>query len=230
MKIRILILSFVLILAFSAIAVYAVNWDNPSSQSVDQMLSGSETEYNNTPAGEHMNPAAARSDESGQKGRDILNVPMGGKLGTDSLTAKGARDQDLSQTSTVQNVAANTTAAPTPAQVASTTEPTSVSGGWSLELTDSASHTAALTLSQSGDAVFGTGNVNLDDNTTMMAAASGTLIGRELNLDIVTLGKVNLYRLTLMVSGESATGNYTAYSPSSSPSTGTAKGTRTVAP
>ena len=150
--------------------------------------------------------------------------------GTDSLTAKGARDQDLSQTSTVQNVAANTTAAPTPAQVASTTEPTSVSGGWSLELTDSASHTAALTLSQSGDAVFGTGNVNLDDNTTMMAAASGTLIGRELNLDIVTLGKVNLYRLTLMVSGEWATGNYTAYSPSSSPSTGTAKGTRTVAP
>ena len=56
-------------------------------------------------------------------------------------------------------------------------EPTSISGGWSLELTDSASHTAALTLFQSGDAVFGTGNVNLDANTTMMAAASGTLKG-----------------------------------------------------
>ena len=69
----------------------------------------------------------------------------------------------------------------------------------------------------------------MDANTTMMAAASGTLTDNELNLDLVTLGKVNLYRLALMVSGESATGNYTAYSPSSFPSTGTAKGTRTVA-
>jgi hypothetical protein len=64
----------------------------------------------------------------------------------------------------------------------------------------------------------------------MMAAASGTLKGSEFNLDLVTLGKVNLYRLTLMVSGESATGNYTATSPSSSPSTGTAKGTRSALP
>jgi hypothetical protein len=72
--------------------------------------------------------------------------------------------------------------------------------------------------------------MNLDANTTMMAAASGTLTGSELNLDLVTLGKVNLYRLTLMVSGESATGNYTAYSPSSSTSTGTTKGTRSALP
>ena len=50
MKIKILILSSLLMLAFSAIAVYAVNWDNPSSQSVDQMLSGSETGDNNTPS------------------------------------------------------------------------------------------------------------------------------------------------------------------------------------
>jgi hypothetical protein len=90
--------------------------------------------------------------------------------------------------------------------------------------------TAVLTLFQSGDAVYGSGNVKLDANTTTMAAASGTLAGSELNLDLVTLGKVNLYRLTLMVSGESATGNYTAYSPSSSTSTGTAKGTRSALP
>ena len=229
MKIKILILSSLLMLAFSAIAVYAVNWDNPSSQSIDQMLSGSETGDNNTLPGEYTSPAAARSAESGQKGKDILSVPLGGKLGVIGYNPKDTRSQDLSQTSPVQNASANTTAS-APVQVAAPPEPTSVSGSWSLELTDSASRTAVLTLFQSGDAVYGSGNVNLDANTTMMAAASGTLTGSELNLDLVTLGKVNLYRLTLMVSRESATGNYTAYSPSSSPSTGTAKGTRSALP
>ncbi len=211
-------------LAFFAIAAYA--FADSAGKTADQLIAGDQIDT--TPAGMAHDPWASRDAQTGQKGKDVLSVPMGGKLGTDSLTAKGARAQDLSQTSTVQNVAANTTAAPAPAQVAATTEPTSVSGGWSLELTDSASRNAVLTLWQSGDAVFGSGNVNLDANTTMMATASGTLTGNELNMDLVTLGKVNLYRLVLMVSGESATGNYTAYSPSASPSTGTAKGTRTV--
>jgi hypothetical protein len=228
MKIKILILSSLLLLAFFAVGVYAVNWDNPSSQSVDQMFSGTETGYNNTPPGEYISPSAARSAQSGQKGKDILSVPLGGKLDTTGNNPQDTRAQDQPQTSPVQNEAVNTTE-PAQAQVAALTEPTSISGGWTLELTDSASHTAAFTLFQSGDAVFGTGNVNLDANTTLMAAASGTLTGSELNLDIVTLEKMNLYRLALMVSGESATGNYTAYSPSASPSTGSAKGTRTVA-
>ena len=225
MKIKLLILASFLMLAFFAIAAYA--FSDSAGKTADQLIAGDQTDT--TPAGQASSPWASRDAQTGQKGKDVLSVPMGGKLGTDSLTAKGARAQDLSQTSTVQNVAANTTAAPTPAQVAAPAEPTSVSGSWSLELTDSALHTVALTLWQSGDAVYGTGNVNMDANTTMMAAASGTLAGNELNLDLVTLGKVNLYRLTLMVSGESATGNYTAYSPSASPLTGTAKGTRTIA-
>lgn len=228
MKTKILILSSLFLLAFFAIAVYAVNWDNPSSQSVDQMISGSET--GNNPTGEYASPAAARAAQSGQKGKDILSVPIGGKLSTtDKSNPKDVRTQDLSRISPDQNVAANTTAAPAPAQVVAPTKPTSVSGGWSLELTDSASHTAILTLFQSGDAVYGTGNMNPDDNTTLIAAASGSLIDSELNLDLVTLGKVNLYRLALTVSGDSATGNYTAYSPLASPSTGSASGTRTVA-
>jgi hypothetical protein len=228
MKIKILVLPSLLMLAFFAVGVYAVNWDNPSSQSVDQMLSGSETGNINTAPGEYISPSAARSAQSGQTGKDILSVPLGGKLDTTGNTPKDTRAQDQSQTSPVQNTEINTTV-PAPAQVAAPTEPTSISGGWSLELTDSASHSAAFTLFQSGDAVFGTGNVNLDANTTLMATASGTLTDNKLDLDIVTLEKMNLYRLALMVSGESATGDYTAYSPSASPSTGSAKGTRTVA-
>jgi len=121
MKIKILVLSSLLLLAFFVIAVYAVNWDDPSSQSVDQMLSGNETGYINTLPGEHVSPSAARSAESGQKGKDILSVPLGGKLNINSLTAKDARTQDQSQTSPVQNAAVNTTV-PAPAQVAAPTE------------------------------------------------------------------------------------------------------------
>jgi hypothetical protein len=225
MKIKILILSSFLLLASFAIVAHA--FADSTGKTADELIAGDQTDT--TPAGMSHDPWASRDAQIGQKGKEVLSVPMGGKLSTDSLTAKGARAQDLSQTSPVQNVTANKTVAPAPAQIAAPTEPTSVSGGWSLELTDSASHTAALTLFQSGDAVFGTGNVNLDANTTIMAAASGTFAGNELNLDLVTLGKVNLYRLALMVNGESATGNYTAYSPNASPSTGSAKGTRTVA-
>lgn len=228
MKIKILILSSLILLAFFAVGVYAINWDNPTSEPVDQMFSGTEIGYNNTPPGEYISPSAARSAQLGQKGKDILSVPLGGKLGTTGNNPQDTRTQDQPQTGPVQNEAINTTV-PEPAQVVAPTEPTLISGGWSLELTDSSLHTAAFTLFQSGDAVFGTGNVNLDANTTLMATACGTLMDNKLDLDIVTLEKMNLYRLALMVSGESATGDYTAYSPSASPSTGSAKGTRTVA-
>ena len=224
MKIKILILASFLMLVSFAVAAHA--FADSTGKNADQLISGDVVDT--TPAGQANNPQASRDTQTGQKGKDILSVPLGGKLDTIGYNPKDTRAQDLSQISPVQNAAANTTVSK-PLQVAAPAEPTSVSGGWSLELTDTASSTSALTLWQSGDVVFGSGNVNLDANTTMMATASGTLTGDELNLDLVTLGKVNLYRLALMVSGESATGDYTAYSPSASPSTGSAKGTRTVA-
>ena len=223
MRIKILILSSLILLAFFAIAAHA--FSDSTGKTADQLISGDQEVT--TQAGQANSPQASRATQIGQKAKDILSVPLGGKLDVFGYNPKDTRSQDLSQTtSPVQNASANKTVS-APVQVAALPEPTSVSGSWSLELTDSASRTAVLTLFQSGDAVYGSGNVNLDANTTMMAA-SGTLTGSELNLDLITLGKVNLYRLTLMVSGESATGNYTAYSPSSSPSTGTAKGTRSA--
>ena len=223
MKIKLLILSSIILFASFAIAAHA--FADSTGLTADQLFAG--VDDVTIPSGQSGSPQEARDAQTGQKGKDILSVPMGGKLDTNSLTAKDARALEMSQIN--KNATANNTTAPAPTQVAMPTEPTSVSGSWSIEFTDSASRNAVLTLFQSGDAVFGSGKVNLDANTTMMAAASGTLTGSELNLDLVTLGKVNLYRLTLMVSGESATGNYTSYSPSVSPSTGTAEGTRTLA-
>ena len=103
-----------------------------------------------------------------------------------------------------------------------------VSGSWSFELNDSASRKAILTIFQNGDAIYGTGNLNLDANTTMIAAASGTVTGDQVNLDIVSLGKVSLYRISMTVNGDSATGSYTAFSPGLAPATGTVKGLRLV--
>ena len=102
----------------------------------------------------------------------------------------------------------------------------SASGSWSLVLNDSASRTAVLTLFQNGDAVYGTGNLNLDANTTLIAAASGTIAGDKLSLDVVSLGKVSLYRITMTLSGDSATGDYTTFNPSVASTTGTVNGVR----
>jgi hypothetical protein len=99
-----------------------------------------------------------------------------------------------------------------------------VSGIWSLKLNDNTSRKVALTLFQNGDAVYGTGNINLDANTSMKAAASGTVTGDKVILDIVSSGKVSLYRISMTISGDSATGTYTAFSPGLPPSTGTAEG------
>jgi len=62
----------------------------------------------------------------------------------------------------------------------------------------------------------------------MTAAASGTVTGDQVNLDIVSLGKVSLYRISMTVSGDAATGSYPAFSPGLPPSIGTAKGAKVV--
>ena len=101
-----------------------------------------------------------------------------------------------------------------------------VSGSWSLELDDKASKKADLTIFQNGNAVYGTGDMNQGANTTLQAAASGTVTGSRLNLNLVSLGKVSLYRFSLTISKDSVTGGYSAFTPGESQITGTAKGMR----
>ncbi len=67
-----------------------------------------------------------------------------------------------------------------------------------------------------------------DGNTTSVLAASGSLNGDKLNLDLTTLGSINLYRLTLTPSGDSASGDYQAFSANGESWTGSASGTRSA--
>ena len=223
MRIKVLILSSLLLLALFAIKSYSVDWDNPDGQSADDLLSsGSDNIVSPSYTQEAQD---SRTAQIGPSGNDIISTPSGNKLSSGATNPQEARSQDQNLTVATPTVAAdaNVKAKPT-----TSSDLAIVSGSWSLDLNDSASRKAILTIFQNGDTVYGTGNLNLDANTAMTAAASGTVTGDQVNLDIVSLGKVSLYRISMTVSGDAATGSYTAFSPGLPPSTGTAKGAKVV--
>ena len=225
MRIKVLIISSLLLLALFAIKSYSVDWDNPEDQSVDQMIAGPDQGMVIPQSGPVETPQSSRAAEIGQSGKDILSTPVGNKLTSVATNPQESRSQDQNQTVATPTVAANPNAQAKPTM---SSDLAIVSGSWSLDLNDSASRKAILTIFQNGDTIYGTGNLNLDANTAMIAVASGTVTGNQVNLDIVSLGKVTLYRIFMTVSGDSATGSYTAFSPGLSPATGTAKGLRLV--
>jgi len=228
MRIRIFIIMSFLILDFFAINAACVNWDNPDSQTVDEMIAGDNSAGNGLPPGEYSSPQASRAAQAGQENKSIIDLPISGKLSSGSSNPRDSRSQDLDQQTTKQTVVANTTNSTIPALSKTSSEPKSVSGSWSIELNDSVSRIATLTLFQNGDAVYGTGKLDLDANTTVMAAASGTINDDKLNLDILSLEKVNLYRIAMTISGDSVRGSYTAFNPSATSTNGTAEGVRSV--
>jgi hypothetical protein len=217
MRIKVLMMSSLLLLALFAVKSYSIDWDNPS-QSADDLIS-SGNGYSFTPISQQAQ--AARAAEMGQSAKDILGTSTGSKLSSGATSPKEARSQDQNTTVAPPAVAAEVNV---PAKPTTSPDLTIVSGSWSLELNDSSSRKAILTLFQNGDAVYGTGNLDLDANTTMMAAASGTVTGDQVNLDVVSLGKVSLYRISMTVNGDSAAGSYTAFSPGSAQTTGTTEG------
>jgi len=193
MRIKILIVSSLLLLAFFAVESYSIDWSNPGSQTVDQMLS-------------EDNVGGPSLTQLAQTSRAPKIEQAGSQAENPTIAAQPVVTKDSAEN-----------------QI----ESTSVSGKWSLEIADSTFQSAVLTLYQSGDAVFGKGVLS-EDNNTLTLTASGSVASDKLNLDLVTLEKISLYRISMTVSGNSATGSYTAFSPLASPSTGTATGLRSM--
>jgi hypothetical protein len=225
MRLGILVIPSLFVLVLFAINACSVDWDNPDSQSVDQMIAGPDQGVVIPSSVPVETPQKSREAQIGQPGRDILSVPLGSNSSSEASNPQQARNQELNQTPITEPTVTNSTV---PVQPKTSSEPTAASGSWSLVLNDSTSRTAVLTLFQDGNILYGTGNLNLDANTTLIAAASGTISGDKLNLDIVSLGRVSLYRISMILSGNSATGSYTAFDPSSASTTGTAEGIRSV--
>ena len=103
---------------------------------------------------------------------------------------------------------------------------TNAAGNWSFRLRDSKKNRVlALTLFQSYNAVFGTGRIN-DGGDTLEVSASGSVEGDKLYLDATSSGTITLYRLALTENGNTASGEYRAFSTGGETWIGLAEGVR----
>ena len=219
MRTKVLIMSSLLLLAFFAIRSYSIDWNNPEGRSVDDLISSGNGDLPSLTD----QAQASRAAQIGQPGTNILSVPFGSNSSSGASTPQQAKSQELNQTIATQPVATNVV--PSTAAPSTQARPTSVAGTWSLEIDAGKPIYANITLIQSEDAVFGKGKI-MDGNDTQTAVASGSINGDKLNLDLVSLEYLRLYRLSMTVSGNSVTGSNTAFSASESPSTGPARGLR----
>jgi len=220
MRIRFFILAALILLPLLTLQAF--------SQTTSQPISGYDEISGNFIVGGGsltQQAQAARSAEMGPLGKEILRDSSGSEHSSGAGTPQQTRSEVLNQTVTTQPSATNETA---PAQPETPKQLAVISGGWTLELNGSTPRMASLAIFQNSDAVYGTGNINLDANTTITATASGTITGDKVNLDIVSLGKVSLYRIAMTVSGNSATGSYAAFRPGADSTTGTVNGVRAV--
>lgn len=218
---NVLIMLSLLLLAFFAIRSYSIDWNNPEYyRSVDDLISSG----NGDSASLTQQAQASRAAQIGKPGTDILSLPFGNNSSSRGSTPQQARSQELNQTIATQPVAADVV--PSTAVSSTQARPTSVAGTWSLEIAAGSTPIYSnITLVQSEDAVFGKGKI-MGENDTQTAIASGSIKGNLLNLDLVSLEDLRLYRFAMTVSGNSMTGSNTAFSLNESPSTGPARGLR----
>jgi hypothetical protein len=82
-----------------------------------------------------------------------------------------------------------------------------VEGSWAFTLNDLAKRDLMLNLYQSGDAVFGSGEL-AENGVTTPVSAGGSILGNQLALFVIPAGSQNMYRLSLTVQAGSMNGNY----------------------
>lgn len=215
-----------LLAIFSILSINVHSIDSTGEESADQLIDSSngivqpliDTRF-------ASNPQASRTVWGMDKGANSAvssSLPGSDTNPQDSRAKVGTTVTDLDQAENAQNTTETLSD-----QTSSTPSATAASGSWSFELKDSTLKEAVLTLFQSGDAVFGTGSMN-NGNDTLVATASGYIDSDQLYLDITTLGSINLYSLSLTTSGDSVSGDYTAFSADGRSWTGSAEGTRSA--
>jgi len=209
MRIKIWIMSSLLLLAFFAMNACSVKWDEPGSQSVDQMFAGDNRSIDDLGVTRTVNTGSFSSGSPSSESSDM------GSFGTVSSNAARTGQEPTNANSN----------AGTPSQ---SSESTTIQGKWSLEFNFGSPPKATLNLFQNGDVVYGTGAMVLDPKTNLEVAAGGKVMGNQMNLDIISLGNVSLYSISMTVIGNSASGSYTAYRPGASPISGTATGLRST--
>lgn len=134
---------------------------------------------------------------------DIFNV---GHNGMSNSTSTGS--SKLTSIVITRASQSTITASKTAAQALST----KVYGNWHLVMTDSVKRSVNLFLSQTGEVIYGTGNMT-SGNITQQAAAFGTIAATQLSLKLISFADFNLYQLTLDLKTPLIQGDYKAVSP-----------------
>jgi hypothetical protein len=235
MKFKILIALLFAILALFAMNACAI-LDGGSGLSADLLIDASNGVY--IPyTGIPENPQEARklwSEESG------INFTMPGNLSENNANPQASRSSvqtgdglQYQTASTVNSSQDKAASSPEPA-ISPATSPAispiisraaSIAGNWSFRLRDSKNRVLALKLFQSENAVFGTGTIN-DGGDTLKVSASGSVAADKLSLDVISSGTISLYRLALILKGDSASGEYRAFSINRDPWIGIVEGMR----
>jgi hypothetical protein len=220
MRTKALLMWSLLLIAFFASDSYSIDWSNPEYyKSVDDLLSSG----NGGGSGLTEQAQAARAAEMGEPGKEILSVHFGNNSSSGAAASSRANIQEQNQTMETKSIVSN--AIPSTSATSTQARPTSVAGDWTFEIAAGKPIYANITLVQSEDAVFGKGKI-MDENNIQTAVASGSIKGNMLNLDLVLPEVLRLYRLSMTVTGNSATGGNIAYSTSESPLNGEARGFR----
>jgi hypothetical protein len=173
-----------------------------------------------------MAPTPQKSREL-QKNKTTLDWEMPSSLAGFGSSAKSSRDK--AETMSNETASGDETSATNQSEL-SPSEPAvaSAGGSWSFELNDSSKKYASLALFQNGKYVYGVGNMR-EGNNTHQVAASGSVQDETMDLDIISLGTISLYKQALHLNGDSASGDYQAFSASGDTWTGSAEGLR-IAP
>jgi len=229
-KMLMVLLTLALVAVFSMLSINAHSIDSDGSESADQLIDAS-----NGISPYVVDTRFPSSPQESRRLQGIDNNPSNAASGPSSNGATSTQDSvtlaesaALNQNTTVNSESTNETAS---AMTISATEATTASGDWSFVLNDSTNGSAlkevSLALNESDHVVFGSGNIT-EGNSTRQVTASGFEDGNRLDLNLTTLGTVNLYMLSLTTNGDSAAGEYRAHSADGQSWTGNATGTKSV--
>jgi hypothetical protein len=196
--------------------------DGGSGLSVDELIDASRGIYHYD-SGFPETPQESRRLWSEMRGIDFT---MPSKLSESATSAEESR-RDYEEAIQDQSASKDSATQTSLSQTASISPSTSIAGNWSLTFEDGKNRIMALRLFQSENVVFGTGTIN-DGGDTLKILASGSLEGGKLNLDIISDEMIALYRLDLTIKGNSASGEYVAFSTNGENWSGFADGMLTV--
>jgi len=231
MRFKTLILSSLLFIAFLAAAAFCADWD-AEGLSAEELISGGEvTEYKNQ-MGFAATPQQQRELDKNKSSLDWTmpsTLTGGGDSAKESRTqAESASEEAADSTAAEETTPAESTAASTETELPPVQSAvTAASGSWYFTLNDSVKRDLVLSLFQKGNDVFGAGKIK-EGNNTQDVAVSGAVAGAALDLNVVTLNPISLYKLKLDLSEDWAAGEYLAFSTSGDSWTGSAEGQKTA--